>query len=66
MSQPTAQPDTRGRQSADPLALHTVGQILATGHAFEQKLRRGHYHIATDVPACPRLRTAFDDLATTT
>jgi hypothetical protein len=37
----------------------------ARRHAFVQNLRRGHYDIATDVPACHRLRTAFDDLATT-
>jgi hypothetical protein len=30
-----------------------------------QNLRRGHYDIATDVPACHRLRIAFDDLAIT-
>jgi hypothetical protein len=37
----------------------------ARRHAFVQNLRRGHHDIATDVPACHRLRTAFDDLATT-
>ena len=40
-------------------------RILTAGHAFVQNLRRGHYDIATDVPACRRLRIAFDDLATT-
>ena len=40
-------------------------RILTAGHAFVQNLRRGHYDIATDVPACHRLRIAFDDLATT-
>jgi hypothetical protein len=30
-----------------------------------QNLCCGRYDVATDVPACYRLRTAFDDLATT-
>lgn len=40
-------------------------RILTAGHGFVQNLRRGHYDIAMDVPACHRLRIAFDDLATT-
>jgi IS6 family transposase len=44
---------------------HRSARILTAGHAFVQNLRRGHYDIATDVPVCHRLRTAFDDLATT-
>ena len=39
-------------------------RILAAGHAFVQNLRRGHYELATDVPARHRVRTAFDQLAT--
>ena len=35
-------------------------RIIAAGHAFVQNLRRGHYELATDVPARHRLRTAFD------
>jgi IS6 family transposase len=35
------------------------------GHGFVQNLRRGHYDIATGVPARHRLRVTFDDLATT-
>ena len=35
----------------------------ATGHAFIQNLKRGHYDIATDAPAQHRLLTAFDELA---
>ena len=59
-----------GRLRARPrpmrgLKRHRSARILAAGHAFVQNLRRGHYHIATDVPASHRLRTAFDDLATT-
>ena len=38
-------------------------RVLATGHAFVQNLRRGHYEMATDEPAHDRLRIAFDALA---
>jgi transposase-like protein len=38
-------------------------RILATGHAFVQNLRRGHYAITTDLPIHDRLRVAFDELA---
>ena len=38
-------------------------RILATGHAFVQNLRRGHYDIATDAPVHHRLPAAFDELA---
>jgi IS6 family transposase len=47
------------------LKRHRSARILTAGHAFVQNLRRGHYDIATDVSVCHRLRTAFDDLATT-
>jgi IS6 family transposase len=40
-------------------------RILATGHAFVQNLRRGHYEIAADLPARHRLRHAFDQLTMT-
>jgi len=36
---------------------------IATGHAFVQNLRRGHYELATDVPPRLRLATAFTELA---
>jgi hypothetical protein len=36
---------------------------IATGHAFVQNLRRGHYELATDVPPELRLATAFTELA---
>jgi len=45
------------------LKRHRSARILAAGHAFVQNLRRGHYELATDVPAQHRLRTAFDHLA---
>jgi transposase, IS6 family len=38
-------------------------RTLASGHAFVQNLRRGHYEIATDEPAGRRLAVAFIDLA---
>ena len=38
-------------------------RVLATGHAFVQNIRRGHYEIATDGPAQRRLPEAFDELA---
>jgi IS6 family transposase len=37
-------------------------RTLAVGHAFIQNLRRGHYEIATDVPAQHLLQAAFDQL----
>ena len=36
---------------------------IAAGHAFVQNLRRGHYELATEVPAPLRLATAFTELA---
>ena len=47
------------------LKRHRSARILAAGHAFIQNLRRGHYEIATDVPAHHRLREVFNDLALT-
>ena len=47
------------------LKLHRSARILAAGHAFMQNLRRGHYELATDVPARHRIRTAFDQLTVT-
>ena len=38
-------------------------RIVSAGHALVQNLRRGHYEIATDLPARHQLRTAFDQLA---
>ncbi len=42
-----------------PASLRTI----ATGHAFVQNLRRGHYAITADLPLHDRLRLAFDELA---
>jgi len=47
------------------LKRYRSARILAAGHAFVQNLRRGHYDIATHVPARHQLRTAFDELALT-
>jgi transposase-like protein len=44
------------------LKRHRSARTLAAGHAFVQNLRRGHYELATDVPAGHRIRTAFDQL----
>ena len=37
-------------------------RVLATGHAFVQNLRRGHYEIATDAPVHHRVQVVFDEL----
>jgi transposase, IS6 family len=38
-------------------------RTVASGHAFVQNLRRGHYAITTDLPVHDRVRAAFDELA---
>ena len=45
------------------LKRHGSARIITTGHAFVQNLRRGHYELATDIPARHRLHAAFDQLA---
>jgi len=47
------------------LKRHRSARILAAGHAFVQNLRRGHYELAADIPARPRIRAAFDQLTMT-
>jgi IS6 family transposase len=47
------------------LKRHGSARIFAAGHAFVQNLRRGHYELATDIPARHRLHAAFDQLAMT-
>ncbi len=37
-------------------------QLVCTGHAFVQNLRRGHYELAADVPTKRRLAHAIDEL----
>ena len=38
-------------------------EAIASGHAFVQNLRRGHYELATDAPAHLRLTKALAELA---
>jgi transposase, IS6 family len=40
-------------------------RTVATGHAFVQNLRRGHYELAIDNDPAERVRAAFDELAIT-
>jgi transposase-like protein len=45
--------------------LQTIRSLrtIATGHAFVQNLRRGHYAITADLPANDRVLVAFTELA---
>jgi transposase-like protein len=45
------------------LKTETSGQLVSSGHAFVQNLRRGHYELAVDVPPKRRLAQAFAELA---
>jgi len=38
-------------------------QVISSGHAFVQNLRRGHYELATDTDPNRRLAAAFTGLA---
>ena len=38
-------------------------QVICSGHAFIQNLRRGHYDLATDAAPSLRLAKAFTELA---
>ena len=38
-------------------------RIVATGHAFMQNLRRGHYELATEAAPLDRVPAAFTELA---
>ncbi|MGH3869670.1 MAG: DDE-type integrase/transposase/recombinase [Pseudonocardiaceae bacterium] len=38
-------------------------QVISTGHAFIQNLRRGRYELGTEEVANLRVLTAFDELA---
>jgi transposase-like protein len=40
-----------------------TAQVIITGHAFMQNLRRGHYELATDAPPGLRVAAAFTELA---
>lgn len=41
----------------------TGAQLISSGHAFVQNLRRGHYELAVEVPPRRRLAHAFAELA---
>ena len=45
------------------LKRHRSARIIDAGHAFVQNIRRGHYELATDIPARYRICAAFDELA---
>ena len=47
------------------LKRYRSARIISAGHAFVQNIRRGHYELATGIPARHQLRAAFDQLATT-
>lgn len=40
-----------------------TAQVVITGHAFVQNLRRGHYELAVEVPPALRVAAAFTELA---
>ncbi len=40
-----------------------TARVIVAGHAFIQNLRRGFYHLGTDVPSAARLAGAFAELA---
>jgi transposase-like protein len=40
-----------------------TAQVIITGHAFIQNLRRGHYELAVDAPPTTRVAAAFTELA---
>jgi transposase, IS6 family len=44
------------------LKRHRSARILAAGYAFVQNCRRGHYELATALPARHRIRAVFDEL----
>jgi IS6 family transposase len=45
------------------LKRHRSARIISAGHACVQNIRRGHYELATGIPARHRIRAAFDELA---
>ena len=54
------------RPGSDPCAESRKDRslrIVATGHAFIQNLRSGHYELATDATARDRVAVAFTELA---
>jgi IS6 family transposase len=45
------------------LKRHRSARTVTSGHALVQNICRGHYEIASDVPARHRLPVAFDQPA---
>ena len=45
------------------LRTDTTAQIIITGHAFVQNIRRGHYEIAIDAPPALGVAATFTELA---
>jgi hypothetical protein len=46
------------------LRTNRTAQIIVTGHAFVQNIRRGHYELAHHTTAALRVAAAFTELAT--
>jgi hypothetical protein len=40
-----------------------TANVIISGHALVQNLRRGHYHLTATVPPNLRLAAAFDELS---
>jgi IS6 family transposase len=40
-----------------------TAQVIITGHAFIQNLRRGHYELGLDAPSAKGIAAAFTELA---
>ena len=53
---PTSPPQLPGHKT-------DLSRIVATGHAFIQNLRRGHYELATDATTLDRVAVALTELA---
>jgi transposase-like protein len=45
------------------LRTDTTAQVIISGHAFVQNVRRGHYELAVDIPPTMRVAAAFIELA---
>ena len=42
-----------------------TAQVIITGYAFVQNIRRGHYELGVDAPSAMRVSEAFTELAST-
>ncbi len=45
------------------LCTDRTAQVIISGHAFIQNLRRGHYELGIDTPPAQRVAAAFTELA---